>query len=425
MQFQYNSDYPGLTEATVTGGGPTIPPQAISREPLQFPPAQPIPCARITTRVFHPSRNQVATVQNVLVRTMNNPPPGTAAMMMMIGGGGGNGPTAGSGGGIGGDGDGLGNPVINVDNNSMSSGMSSASSSDDDDDDSMNIDDNNGGGYRGQPQQQEGGLPSSSSSRRHGPLSGRTGGGTTTNRNNNNGVDNDDDVVDPNETKCAYWIQRTIREAIYGRVLFAVVLKRRPRSLVAIDGAEWEVTTDHCAVKEMSWQHIRRERARLAEDPIKEVSSMQYLKKWYQEQRRRNTMLLQQQQQIFQQQQQQLLQQQQLPPIPPITTIEGDGDVVAESFVAMKETNIMMPLDLLSDDRNLYSIMPYCDGGELFERLDLNERFSEDEARYWMDQVLNVRLGRCSPPFCMNLKIVWSVSTYPADGDDNDSNDLT
>ncbi|OEU22219.1 ser/thr kinase [Fragilariopsis cylindrus CCMP1102] len=48
-----------------------------------------------------------------------------------------------------------------------------------------------------------------------------------------------------------------------------------------------------------------------------------------------------------------------------------------------------MPLDLLSDERNLYSIMPYCDGGELFERLDLNERFSETEARYWMDQILN------------------------------------
>jgi hypothetical protein len=26
----------------------------------------------------------------------------------------------------------------------------------------------------------------------------------------------------------------------------------------------------------------------------------------------------------------------------------------------------------------------------LFERLDVNEKFSEDEARYWMHQVLNV-----------------------------------
>lgn len=72
----------------------------------------------------------------------------------------------------------------------------------------------------------------------------------------------------------------------------------------------------------------------------------------------------------------------------------GHGNIsetgVAESFQAMRESNIMMPLDLLSDERNLYSIMPYCDGGELFERLDLNERFAEEEARYWMDQVLNV-----------------------------------
>jgi hypothetical protein len=405
MQFSYNSDYPGLTEASVNGGdgggGPTIPALAISREPLQFPPAQPIPCAKITTRVFHPSRNQVATVQNVLVRIMNSPPSGgeaTSMLMMMAGSGGGT--NAGSGGG---GADGLDNPVNDGDANSLSSGMSSTSSSDDD---SMNIDDNNGGGHRGQ-QQQQGGM--SSSSDLNGPLSGRTVGGSTSSNNNEN-----DEVVGPNETKCAYWIQRTIREAIYGRVLFAVILKRRPRSLVARDGAEWEVTTEHCAVKEMSWQHIRRERDRLAEDPIKEVSSMQYLQKWYQEQRRQNKILQlqqqqQQQQRIFQQQQQQqllLLQQQQQQQLllslstPPITTttIEvddyggGDGDVVAQSFMAMKETNIMMPLDLLSDERNLYSIMPYCDGGELFERLDLNERFSEDEARYWMDQVLNVRV---------------------------------
>eukprot|EP00535_Pseudo-nitzschia_heimii_P005381 CAMPEP_0197181404 /NCGR_PEP_ID=MMETSP1423-20130617/5705_1 /TAXON_ID=476441 /ORGANISM="Pseudo-nitzschia heimii, Strain UNC1101" /LENGTH=442 /DNA_ID=CAMNT_0042631647 /DNA_START=624 /DNA_END=1952 /DNA_ORIENTATION=- len=174
-----------------------------------------------------------------------------------------------------------------------------------------------------------------------------------------------------NEIKYAYWIQRTIRDAIYGRVLFAVILKRRPRSLVLIDGAEWEVTTDHCAVKEMSWQHIRREQDHLAEDPIKEVSSMQYLNRWWRQLRGSNN----------QQQYQQLHNQQQL-------QHDNHADIT-ESFFAMRNTNIMMPLDLLSDEHNLYSIMPYCDGGELFERLDLNERFSENEARYWMDQVLN------------------------------------
>jgi serine/threonine protein kinase len=187
------------------------------------------------------------------------------------------------------------------------------------------------------------------------------------------GMEDDDDDDDlqqeggPHEVKQAYWIQRTIREAIYGRVLFAVILRRRPRALSGVDGADWEVTNQHCAVKEMSWQHIRKERDRLAEDPIKEVSAMQYIQKWYQQQK---MVLLQQ--------------------VQSAVNTSTDADVV-EAFAAMRATNIMMPLDLLSDERNLYSIMPFCDGGELFERLDMNERFSEEEARYWMDQVLNVR----------------------------------
>jgi hypothetical protein len=164
----------------------------------------------------------------------------------------------------------------------------------------------------------------------------------------------------PVEIETAYWIQRTIREAIYGRVLFAVVLQKRAQP---VDGAEWEVTAEHCAVKEMSWEHIRRERDRLAEDPIKEVSAMQFMKGWFE--------------QVMNQH------------VPEAMALSTN---VQKSFQAMKETNIMMPLDLLSDERNLYSIMPYCDGGELFERLDMNERFSEAEARYWLDQVLNVSI---------------------------------
>jgi len=193
---------------------------------------------------------------------------------------------------------------------------------------------------------------------------------------------------DADEIKHAYWIQRTIREAIYGRVLFAVILKRRPRSLVLIDGAEWEVTPEHCAVKEMSWQHIRRDQDRLAEDPIKEVSSMQYLNRWWRQEKQYKNQKQQFQQSQHQHQQQMHLEDQLISPLQP-REIDNHHADVNESFFAMKDTNIIMPLDLLSDERNLYSIMPYCDGGELFERLDLNERFSEDEARYWMDQVLN------------------------------------
>lgn len=279
MQFQYNSDYPGLSAATASQ---PLPLEALSHAPIQFPAANPTPCARITTRVFHPNQNLVATVQNVLVRTGIQP--------LRTGN----------------------------DNDSISSNESSSSSSSDE---SMKIED-----------------PA------HSGMAMKEASGPTQN---------------------AYWVQRTVREAIYGRVLLAIVLKRRPQSVAASDGAEWEVTTEHCAVKEMAWQHIRRERDRLAEDPIKEVSSMQYLKLFFEESKRKSGI-----------------------PINP------SGTGVVESFQAMKETNVMMPLDLLSDDTNMYSIMPYCDGGELFERLDLNERFAEEEARYWMDQLLNVRSFR-------------------------------
>lgn len=329
MQFSYNSDYPGLTAATAASPSSFPQTQSIAKDPEEFPTAEPIPCARITTRVFHPTRNQVATVQNVLIRTRNSP--------VVVGSPGNNGSSK-----------------IFGESDSLNSNMSSVSSSSSD---SMTLD-----------------------------------------------ADSDDDINsipsaclpqnDANEVKHAYWIQRTIREAIYGRVLFAVILKKRPRSLVLSDGAEWEVTSEHCAVKEMSWEHIRRHRNRLAEDPIKEVASMQYLNRCWRQAQQSKT---QQQQQQYQQSQQQQshqfhFNQQFAPPVKRQETQQSNNyhANVDQSFFAMRDTNIMMPLDLLSDERNLYSIMPYCDGGELFERLDLNERFSEEEARYWMDHVLNV-----------------------------------
>ena len=57
---------------------------------------------------------------------------------------------------------------------------------------------------------------------------------------------------------------------------------------------------------------------------------------------------------------------------------------------SMIDSHIMMPMDLLSDDRNLYSVMPYCTGGELFDVLEKQNRFTEPEARFWMRQILTV-----------------------------------
>lgn len=266
IQFQYNSDWPTLSALA----------------PADFPPADPSPCARITTRIYDAKKNTVETVQNVLVKTMLPARRHSHGAM----------------------------------HDDSSSSSSSSSDSDNDDDDVM---------------MQDNALT--------------TTGPTTT-----------PSSEQPQQEERAYWAQRTIREAIYGRVLYAIVLKRRPRSNNNTSDvqADWQVTNEKCAIKEMSWQHIRKERDRLAEDPIKEVSAMNYLQKWYQSN----------------------------------SASPSDPN---DFYGPMMATNIMMPLDLLSDDRHLYSIMPFASGGELFDRLDLNERFSEEEARYWMHQVLNVR----------------------------------
>eukprot|EP01083_Nonionella_stella_P000571 1632_1 len=75
---------------------------------------------------------------------------------------------------------------------------------------------------------------------------------------------------------------------------------------------------------------------------------------------------------------------------------DGAGGVTLEpeelrrrSNDTMLDTHVMMPMDILSDNRNLYCVMPFCDGGELFDVLGKRHKFPEDEARYWFKQLLN------------------------------------
>lgn len=345
-----------------------------AKEPWEFPAVQPIPCARITTRIFHPQRNQVATVPNVLVRTVLRMPTrhrrGTATSNTRRRS---QQPR---------------NPqqqqsilreeadarsMESVDSNGSSSNNSSSSSSsgfmssttsdteeNDEEDERMNTGDE---AERGDHHRNHTNHIQNNSSYQSLPHQTSQPSLPTPN------------LAHEQEDR-AYWLQRTVREAIYGRVVMAVVLrKRKPDPLY---NADWEVTEQRCAVKEMAWQHIRKERDRLAEDPIKEVAAMQYLKLWRSLTRSAAATATT------------------VTTTTTTTTNAGNTtttpfiDSVAASFQSILETNIMMPLDLLSDDRYLYSVMPYCDGGELFERLDTNDRFSENEARYWMKQILNV-----------------------------------
>lgn len=56
----------------------------------------------------------------------------------------------------------------------------------------------------------------------------------------------------------------------------------------------------------------------------------------------------------------------------------------------MVEAHVMTALDALTDGRNLYCIMPYCSGGELFDVLEKRNKFTEREARFWFRQILEV-----------------------------------
>jgi hypothetical protein len=390
MQFQFNSDYPAI-DAT---GNPRPAAVLDARPPVEFPPVQPLPCARITTRVYHPTRRQALTVQNVIVRIKRRRCPPVAASgsassqqqqqhqqqqqqqrrkraSLMAGNSKQQRPPSLP--GVGGDSNEF---VMEDEDAGMMSGSendgndnSSTSSSSDDlastSDESMGgMDDNNGNNLMGAT---NGSNPLLYQQSLNPSVPGAvvvdmasSGPGAV--------------LVPEDDEDRAYWVQRTIREAIYGRVLLAVILKKRDPSSAAADNAEWLVTSQLCAVKEMSWQHIRKERDRLAEDPVKEVAAMQYIKAWHYSCNRQTTNSSANSDPVV------------------AASPSAAQDCVSDSFAAMLETNIMMPLDLLSDDRHLYSVMPYCDGGELFERLDANERFSEAEARYWMHQVLNVRI---------------------------------
>ena len=92
------------------------------------------------------------------------------------------------------------------------------------------------------------------------------------------------------------------------------------------------------AVKIMDWNRIRDLCGRHTEDPVKEVSAMQYL------------------------------------------CTDGGSP------------NVLGTLDVMSDEQNLYSFMPFCSCGELFDYVERDGRFSEPVARFWFRQLLNVSL---------------------------------
>jgi len=156
----------------------------------------------------------------------------------------------------------------------------------------------------------------------------------------------------------AYWPQRRLQDAIYGCVIACTVLIRHIGE-AADDAARaagyepghplapivWEITDEHVAIKQVVWKKVIAMRGKLLEDPIKEIAAMQ--------------------------------------------------------LIGNHHPNVLGSMEVLQDNEHLYSVMPFCRGGDLFgvvldvaERRQQNEAtegaggMSEPVARYWFRQIL-------------------------------------
>lgn len=127
----------------------------------------------------------------------------------------------------------------------------------------------------------------------------------------------------------AYWVGKKLKKCIFGVVKECTVLKFRNNADVP-----WEVTAEKAAVKIMSWSKIRE--LDHIEDPIMEVSAMQYI-----------------------------------------------------SFNGA-HPHIMRVLDVLQDEDYLLMFMPFCSSGDLFGYVQEAGSFPESMARYWFRQILDV-----------------------------------
>jgi len=144
-------------------------------------------------------------------------------------------------------------------------------------------------------------------------------------------------------TNYAYWITKKLSDAIFGSVRLLVVLEKRTPGVKSGEdpsaaGAEWEITSQRLCVKQMSWSRIIRMKETSSCDPLREIAAMQYIMH------------------------------------PPCGSPPHE--------------NLMTQIVTLTDDEYLYSIMPYCGGGELFEKVSQDGRFPEPLARHWFRQLL-------------------------------------
>ena len=176
----------------------------------------------------------------------------------------------------------------------------------------------------------------------------------------------------------AYAPHKRLQDAIYGSVWACVVLQRHC-GVAADDAARaagvepgspeaptvWETTNNFVAIKMVEWARVHHMRGRLLEDPIKEVAAMQ--------------------------------------------------------LIGSSNPHVLGPIEVLQDNEYLFTVMPYCSGGDLFghvvqyaEESGGEIGMSEPMARYWFRQILRVSftLGHYHATLhCATLRYVTLLET--------------
>ena len=132
----------------------------------------------------------------------------------------------------------------------------------------------------------------------------------------------------------AYWPRRELQKAIYGSVWVYTILVPRGTADNYASIVAWEITSEQVAIKKLNRHMIRQWQGRHAEDPLKEIAAMY---------------MLNEQQQQFEQQQRQ-----------------RHHYSNSNTQSSWPSSHVLTCSDVWQDDHHLYSIMPYCSRGDLY-----------------------------------------------------------
>ena len=134
--------------------------------------------------------------------------------------------------------------------------------------------------------------------------------------------------------------------------------------LILKNNERWETCGVPVAIKRLDWREVvDASISGRQNNPFQEVAVMQYLQRY-------------------------CLQIYQDPPLPEEEFAGPAMNAVQRSQRSTLDSHVLMPLDVFKDDNFLYIIMPYLDGGDLFDRITRGNRITEEEARHFLSQAI-------------------------------------